>query len=497
MKIHLPEGSFLTLVVSLIALRLFSSNWLNLGIDEVYYWAYSLDLKWSYFDHPPMVAWSIFMTTLGDQLHGEFFVRLTATLAWLLASLALYRIALERWGQQAAFIALGLMSLSIYNSIIAGLMILPDAPLMIFTSGFLYAFHRLEKGDEETQWWLLLGLCLGAAYWSKYQSFLWAPMLVFWILLFRKQWLKNPKLYLAAVINLLLLIPVLYFNFFSSTEQAGYHGSRFAFDGVHPLGFLQALVGEMLYMHPVIFGLLVWAFIKRKNIQAFHWFMLMASLPLIGVGWSIALFESTLPHWTGPAYLFLFVFIMSQLEFIRVKKLLFWTMVVQLFLMVIALGEVSNGWFSNRQAIGKNPYEMGRLDGTLDVYGWDQLKSGLRSYDIERLVINHWYPGSHLSYYVGVDNGYDIIPYGEADMLHELVHHPHHSEEDIPLPAHFIESSRFPRQGKGILEDDYDLVEIGRVPVIRSGDTVMIFFVNEVVTCDRSGSESSTHPVGE
>lgn len=49
--------------------------------DELYYWAWAKDLHWSYFDHPPMVAYLIALSTkiFGDNLFGiRFFACLEA-----------------------------------------------------------------------------------------------------------------------------------------------------------------------------------------------------------------------------------------------------------------------------------------------------------------------------------------------------------------------------------------------------------------------------------
>ena len=45
----------------------------ELDPDEAYYWIYSLELGWGYFDHPPMVALMIRACTL--ILSGEIGVR--------------------------------------------------------------------------------------------------------------------------------------------------------------------------------------------------------------------------------------------------------------------------------------------------------------------------------------------------------------------------------------------------------------------------------------
>lgn len=49
---------------------------IDLGNDEVYYLTYAQHLQWNYFDHPPMVALLIRLTTLNLFFTDAFFVRL-------------------------------------------------------------------------------------------------------------------------------------------------------------------------------------------------------------------------------------------------------------------------------------------------------------------------------------------------------------------------------------------------------------------------------------
>jgi hypothetical protein len=57
-------------------LRLWVAASLELGNDEVYYQTYALHLQWNYFDHPPMLALLIRLTTGNLFLNQEFFIRL-------------------------------------------------------------------------------------------------------------------------------------------------------------------------------------------------------------------------------------------------------------------------------------------------------------------------------------------------------------------------------------------------------------------------------------
>ena len=67
---------FIALAVVLFLLNLIQSGLTELIYDEAYYWYYAKTLAWGYFDHPPLVA---FMIYLGTQLFdNELGVRLVS-----------------------------------------------------------------------------------------------------------------------------------------------------------------------------------------------------------------------------------------------------------------------------------------------------------------------------------------------------------------------------------------------------------------------------------
>src|SRR5271169_280058 len=48
--------------------RILYAHFLGLIPDETYYWDWSRELSWGYFDHPPMIAWLI---AISRHLFGE------------------------------------------------------------------------------------------------------------------------------------------------------------------------------------------------------------------------------------------------------------------------------------------------------------------------------------------------------------------------------------------------------------------------------------------
>ena len=148
----------------------------DLGNDEVYYVNYALFPDWSYFDHPPMVGWMIWLTTLMQKLVlSPFFVRLGALIIGTLNLWIVYRIGYllkDRWvGNVSAL----LLSSSFYSSIIVGTFVLPDTPLSIFWLLAVYFFLTFIKSkNTNISALLLFGLFVGFAALSKYFAiFLW------------------------------------------------------------------------------------------------------------------------------------------------------------------------------------------------------------------------------------------------------------------------------------------------------------------------------------
>ena len=74
----------LALIVALLIRWLMSST-IPLGHDETYYWDWGRNLQWSYYDHPPGVAWLSWLGQLfgGSLLAARFWpplIHLAATL---------------------------------------------------------------------------------------------------------------------------------------------------------------------------------------------------------------------------------------------------------------------------------------------------------------------------------------------------------------------------------------------------------------------------------
>ena len=151
---------------------------IGLGNDEVYYVTYAQHLQWNYFDHPPMVALLIRLTTFNLFFTSEFFIRLGPILLSAINTYLVFDICTKIKNKNAGLIAALLFSCSFYSSIIAGVFIMPDAPQLFFwiisASLLTKIVSDIEKNKNYNTTILIFGVVAGLCIMSKIHGvFLW------------------------------------------------------------------------------------------------------------------------------------------------------------------------------------------------------------------------------------------------------------------------------------------------------------------------------------
>src|SRR5215831_4038028 len=144
-------------------IRLALAFHLELTSDECNGWIYARFPSLSYFDHPPLWGYLIWLTTGGAHWANEGLVRLSAVLLSAATTLLLFRFVSEMLNPRAAWFAALLYNLSFLFTAI-GFVILPDTPLYFFWLLTLYglwkAFAGGAIGTVERRWVLLAGVAL-------------------------------------------------------------------------------------------------------------------------------------------------------------------------------------------------------------------------------------------------------------------------------------------------------------------------------------------------
>ena len=290
------------LIAGITLLHLLVAPNVGLSVDEAHYALYGLHLDWSYFDHPPMVGW--LQALILPFAQSDFALRLVPITLAAAASLVLYQLARELFPEQSpwlGFIAVALFQGSIIIQLLA-LALVPDGPLLLFGLLAVRYLRRALHQDKLSDW-LLSGLFLGLAGLSKYTAITLAAGALL-ALIASNQWqrLLSPRLWLAVGIGLLLILPVLGWNYthdwisFNYQLQHGTKGSCWSAER-----FLISQTGQLLAYTPALY-LFGWIALVQGFREYRHPGVrdtLCFTLPvLLLFGWNGG-FYTTLPHWTA------------------------------------------------------------------------------------------------------------------------------------------------------------------------------------------------------
>ena len=159
------RGLFFAVVAILVVYRIAVLLILDVPLfyDEAYYFGWAQELAFGYFSKPPVVAWSIALTTVGSD--ASWAVRISSPLYYAAAAVFVWRTSLLWFDEKSAawagalFMTLPLVG---FNS----MFITTDAPLLFFWSGALWALtHALQR--DRLLHWVLTGLFAGIGLMSK------------------------------------------------------------------------------------------------------------------------------------------------------------------------------------------------------------------------------------------------------------------------------------------------------------------------------------------
>jgi 4-amino-4-deoxy-L-arabinose transferase-like glycosyltransferase len=183
-----------------------------LAFDEAYYWQWSKNLAWGYYDHPPLVA---FMIRAGTALFGDtsFGVRFVPLLLSIVATIAVWRSGAIVLGSEPA----GALSALIFNAMpmigVEMIVATPDAPQIAATAVLLYALAKLSE-TRNGVWWIAAGVACGFALLAKYTALFLGLGILCWLIIVPSQrhWLKTVLPYLGGLAALGMFLPVIVWN---------------------------------------------------------------------------------------------------------------------------------------------------------------------------------------------------------------------------------------------------------------------------------------------
>lgn len=296
-------------------LNLFFSGSADLLGDEAYYWDWGRRLDWGYFSKPPMIGW--LMGLVGRLTHdSEWGIRTAALLLGTGTLASLFILTRRLYDARTAFLAACLILLTPGNAGL-NLFLTIDALLLCAWSLGLLLFWRAAARPASWPRWLLLGLVIGLGTLSK-QMMLVMPVLM---LLFAatspadRALLRNPRMWVAILIGLAFLTPVLLWNQkhqWITLEHTKHHfdaaplsfgkrvGQFFEFPALQALVYTPVLFVALLVV--VWLGLRSWNQMHRRE----RLLLIFCAPPLL-VFVLLAMRQNINPNWPAVYYVPTFV----------------------------------------------------------------------------------------------------------------------------------------------------------------------------------------------
>ena len=411
---HQSPSSWAVICVCITAVVHFALGFsIEFSVDEAHYALYAQHLAWSYFDHPPLVGWIqwplVALTTT------EGILRLIPEGLWIISTYLVYQVAIEihhlMQGRNSGYLtnalpsaqSCGLMAvLAVIAAPIPHVLsigLLPDTILTPLSLGLmLMALRWLRKDHFTLGDWVLTGVLLGLAGLSKYTAAFTAFALLLVFLSDRKKaWIGKIGFGMSAFIALILICPVVYWNWVNDWISFKYQiahgaGSAWAWRRVAVfIGIQIACFGPLLLLGVFFYLKDCWHSNKLPLIALMGFFFIPFTIfaALSGGG--------SLPHWTTPAWFCLAPFAgigLAKAWATHRRWLIRILFGLQLLLCLIGFTYVLAGGI-NSTAIKANPIA--------DLYGWKmagqkaaQLAKGTNA---KGIAVQNWTLGSRAAWY--------------------------------------------------------------------------------------------------
>ncbi len=225
----------------------------GLAHDEAYYWLFSKNLSWGYFDHPPFVAAIIALFSFLP--HHEFSVRVGFVLLQAGSLFLLFRMT-DRKDWMKVFLLFFSFPLASYT----GLLALPDMPLLFMTAAYFYFLRGYLAGDKKSI--LLLGVVIPLLLYAKYHGIL----LVFFTIVALPRLLLRKDFWVVTLISVILFLPHVWWQYLNNFATLRYHflerpSSSFSVKRIFDY------LGTQLILTGLFCGPIIWWQLKKMKAQ--------------------------------------------------------------------------------------------------------------------------------------------------------------------------------------------------------------------------------------
>ncbi|MDM4772092.1 glycosyltransferase family 39 protein [Solimonas sp. SE-A11] len=281
---------------------------ISLSSEEALYWTWAQSPDWGYYSKPPMIAWLIHLAGELWASDAERVIKAIPLLLYPLTTLLVYALGRRLYdpatGRDAALLFLLMPAL-----FLSAFVVTPDVPLLLAWAAALWFLWAAVQGNRWRDW-LLLGLCCGLGLLSRYSM----SFFVFGVLAFalghpaEHRLLLNPRLYVAAGIAALVLLPNVLWNLEHDLVTYRIHAeiSQLGESLVHPGALFEFFVAQFGIFGPLSLALLVLGLARlpmwRRGTRELRFLLAFCAAPLLLIC-GIALLTHASATWAAPLYL--------------------------------------------------------------------------------------------------------------------------------------------------------------------------------------------------
>lgn len=328
--------------------------------DEAYYYQFSKILAWGYFDHPPMVALLIKLSSLFFE--GNLGIRLMTVILQPGTLIIMWKIIDVKEPEPSHVVLFFIIANSLSMFTAYGFFTTPDAPLLLFTAIFLYAYKKFLV-NENVPVLILLSIFMAGLVYSKYQSVL----VIGLVLLSNLKLLRSYKFWLAGIFSLLLLSPHIYWQISNNFPSLKYHLIDRS-EGFRLWSFIEYFPNQMAVFNPFTLGAVLFLIFRYKAENMFEKALYFLITGFLVFFWLTSIRGHVEPHWTVACSIPMIVLLFwkaCSLDFIKryIRKFILPSLFI-LFIIRILL-------ISNLQFVA----ELG-FNGKEERYEYIKLKSG-------------------------------------------------------------------------------------------------------------------------
>lgn len=293
------------IVVALTVPRIVFAVRYGLIGDEVYYAIWSFYPGIAYYDHPPGVAWMIWLgrTIFGE---GEWPVRSFFILSSLAVAAALYRIAVILFDDARAGAVAAIAYAVTPGIVITFTIATPDGPSVLFWTLAVWAIAEFVR-SRNANWWLAVGVFAGLGLLSKYTLVFLGAGIVLYLATSRERiaWLRHWQVWVGGLAAIAMFVPVIWIDSQRDWISFRYQLGRSAMleRVLRPDELLRFQIETAIQLLPTLYvfaviGVVVF-FARRSKSLAFP---LLLAAPMAAYFIVNSAFGRVNPNWMAPLY---------------------------------------------------------------------------------------------------------------------------------------------------------------------------------------------------